>query len=929
MISSMKLLLLFLATGFGVVLITTVLLYNNAVNIEKQHLQTIAQLHARMIDSVAHFDHIYNYNYAEGGARGATISQIIDARLDEISFGKTGELIIGEKKNGQIYFITSSRDLGGNIRPPVDLNAIAAEPMRRALQGKSGFMRGLDYKNHKVFAWYEPIPDLNAGIVVKLDVSEVRTPFIYAALLGSVIVLIISALVTMVFGWVETRFITQSNRAELKTINSSIRMRLYLTLVVCFMAVFGTTLASISTLIYNSETTHLKSELSNLSSSMTSLIGSVATFDAGVTKNNTDAFGPDLTPTVSQIEDALKFNPGFGETGEIILWVMSEDVMKLLLPYRFDGNLQPSMNMKGEMAEYLRKGIAGESGVIESIDYRGNEVIAAYAPIKQLGGVFVAKIDIEEIRRPYLIAGAINISLVIFLSAFGLLLAPRYIEKRRKGADSANFRLPSGLYTGSSKSIRPVRSVALLAMLGLCGLVFLLDTITPPRFAVSVAYIGVVILSSFFATKKDLIYLSGFVTVLVCIGFFVEQSYESTSWEVVTNRLYPVLIVWLATIIILRAKAAEELARQSKDHFMFVLENLPDATIITGQDGNITFANEQAEKTFGYSKPELIGMPVDDLVPKASRKKHAGLRAGFLNTHSSRPVGNELDFIGVRKSGEEFPASISLSSIESRQGLEVVANIRDITERKAVEKAKAEFISTVSHELRTPLTSIKGVLGLIKAGVFDKSPEKLQSMANIAYSNSERLHKLIDDLLDLEKNKGGEIRIQKTPSNLNLLVDEAIEANKSFGDQYGVTFTCSHPDDALFVNGDKDRLMQVMTNLLSNAVKFSEHGGMVEVSVSRHGKNIRVAVKDYGCGIPEEAQATIFDRFTQADSSDQRAKGGTGLGLSITKNIVEAHGSIIKFTSEIGKGTTFYFDLPELEVDFRSRMNLSRFSVAP
>jgi signal transduction histidine kinase len=201
------------------------------------------------------------------------------------------------------------------------------------------------------------------------------------------------------------------------------------------------------------------------------------------------------------------------------------------------------------------------------------------------------------------------------------------------------------------------------------------------------------------------------------------------------------------------------------------------------------------------------------------------------------------------------------------------------------------------------------------AGAFDKSPEKLQPMVKIAHDNADRLKLLIDDLLDMEKFGVEKIDLHLKATNLNRLVDEAVEANGGYAVEHGVTYICSHKNLSLVANVDKDRLMQVMANLLSNAAKFSERGGKVEVSVSRHGENIRIAVKDYGCGIPEEARATIFDRFTQADSSDQRAKGGTGLGLNIAKAIVEGHGGTIGFTSEVGKGTTFYFDLKEVFVE--------------
>jgi signal transduction histidine kinase len=176
------------------------------------------------------------------------------------------------------------------------------------------------------------------------------------------------------------------------------------------------------------------------------------------------------------------------------------------------------------------------------------------------------------------------------------------------------------------------------------------------------------------------------------------------------------------------------------------------------------------------------------------------------------------------------------------------------------------------------------------------------------------LHKLIDNILDLEKLETGAMHFDMHTMDLSALLQESVVANAGYGSEYGVSVFCSSTEEPLRVNGDQYFLMQVMGNLLSNAVKFSPRGERVEACVVRHEGNVRIVVKDNSCGIPEEARKTIFDKFTQVDSSDQRQKGGSGLGLNITKMIVEEHGGHIDFTSEVGKGSTFYVDLPKLTV---------------
>jgi CheY-like chemotaxis protein/two-component sensor histidine kinase len=227
---------------------------------------------------------------------------------------------------------------------------------------------------------------------------------------------------------------------------------------------------------------------------------------------------------------------------------------------------------------------------------------------------------------------------------------------------------------------------------------------------------------------------------------------------------------------------------------------------------------------------------------------------------------------------------------------------------------KSEFVSTVSHELRTPLTSIRGSLGLIAGGVAGPLPDAAQSLIDIAKNNCERLIRLINDILDSEKIESGKMTFDMRVVELKPLLEQVLADNEGFAAQHKVRLALAAPAEALHVNIDPDRLNQVVTNLVSNAVKFSPADSTVEVRAGRAGNRIRVEVQDRGPGIPDEFRGRIFQKFSQADSSDARLKGGTGLGLSIAKAIVERLDGIIGFTSKPGAGTTFYFELPESRV---------------
>lgn len=243
----------------------------------------------------------------------------------------------------------------------------------------------------------------------------------------------------------------------------------------------------------------------------------------------------------------------------------------------------------------------------------------------------------------------------------------------------------------------------------------------------------------------------------------------------------------------------------------------------------------------------------------------------------------------------------------------------DLTETNerlvSASEAKSEFVATMSHEIRTPLTSIKGALGLARSDAKGAVPEAVKKLLDIAYRNTDRLSYLIDDILDYSKIEAGEMEYKLQPLEVASLIELAVEANEGYGDQHGTKFVVVGDLMDARVNGDENRLMQAFSNLMSNAAKFSPVGTRVEVSVSRHEDRIRFAVKDAGCGIPEEFRDQIFDRFTRADQSNTRTAGGTGLGLNITASIIKEHGGEIGFETEIDAGSTFYFDLPEYVVE--------------
>jgi len=236
--------------------------------------------------------------------------------------------------------------------------------------------------------------------------------------------------------------------------------------------------------------------------------------------------------------------------------------------------------------------------------------------------------------------------------------------------------------------------------------------------------------------------------------------------------------------------------------------------------------------------------------------------------------------------------------------------LRYAAERKRLERLKDEFVSTVSHELRTPLTSITGSLGLLMGNAAGNLPTPMARLLTIAHTNSQRLVRLVNDILDIEKMEAGRVVFNFSRVEVRTLVAQAIEANRGFAEGYGVRIRLEEALAGADVRADPDRLLQVVTNLLSNAIKFSPPDGEVVVAIKKGADVVRVTVRDHGQGIPVDFRPLIFQKFAQADAGDARQKGGTGLGLSIVKQIVDRLSGEVGFADAPGGGTIFHVQLP-------------------
>jgi PAS domain S-box-containing protein len=326
----------------------------------------------------------------------------------------------------------------------------------------------------------------------------------------------------------------------------------------------------------------------------------------------------------------------------------------------------------------------------------------------------------------------------------------------------------------------------------------------------------------------------------------------------------------------------------------------------------VTFINPAAAEMLGYEVKELHDRYIDRILNHSNSegKKYPPEENPIYTTIQTGTIHHVSDDLFYRRNGTNFPVEyVSTPIQENGKIVGAVVIFKDITERQIVERMKDEFVSVVSHELRTPLTSIRSSLGILISGLLKDRPDKSQRMLEIAFENSNRLVRLINDILDLERIKSGKTTTEHQICNAADLMTKAVEVMQAMADKAKIKI--SFKPLSIELKADSDRIIQALTNLLSNAIKFSPPQTTINLTAElQDERTVLFKLQDRGRGIPEYKLEAIFDRFQQVDATDSRHQGGTGLGLAICRNIVEQHGGNIWVESILDKGSTFYFTLP-------------------
>jgi PAS domain S-box-containing protein len=626
--------------------------------------------------------------------------------------------------------------------------------------------------------------------------------------------------------------------------------------------------------------------------------------------------------TIAQIKDAHERYLGFGDTGEFTLARrVGDDIVFVLRHRHYDMDEPQPVPFDSNFAKPMRRALSGQSGTTIGLDYRGVTVLAAHEPVSVLDLGIVAKIDLVEIRAPFLKAAAIVAVIATVLIASGTMLFFRVGNPiiRRIQASEERFRsmaasAQDAIISMDNEGCVTFWNSAAARMFGydseeILGRNLGAHVIPEPQ-------------RERHAIGFENISLNGQGTIFDKTVELEVQKKDSQKFPVeLSLSATAIKDEWQATAIvrdITERRQAQAALKESEEKFRRVLESAADAILIVDERGRILIANSQTDQLFGYARHELIGQPVELFLPEALREKHVAHRRDFSIHPRPRPMGQDFQLLGRRKDGTLVPLEISLSPVYREEELLVTAIIRDITARQEAEAAlykakevaeqadfaKSRFLAAASHDLRQPLQTMSLLKAALDRSVHDPTSHQfLRSMSDALRT----MEDLLNAFLGISQLESGTITPQFKVFPVSRLLKQIQNECQKYADEKGLELrvVLSHEH----IRSDAVLLERVLHNLVFNAIRYTESGKIL-VGCRRRGSKLRIEIWDTGMGIPEDELTSIFEEFYQVGNPARDRARGLGLGLAIVNHIAKLLGHHIDVRSTLYKGSMFGVEVP-------------------
>ncbi len=674
-------------------------LYHSALETEKHSLTDLVQSHVHLIDAVAKFDADYSQTDHPEGAIGATLSQVKQSFRSKAGFGETGELVIGKQEGNRLVILFTTKTLTQSDKSIVLLNTPdqIAEPMRQALAGNIGTLIGRDYHGKEVLAAFMPSQQLGVGFVAKIELEEFRSPFIKASILAAGIATMIILLGALLIGQIEKTAENRVSRHDPFQLRSEVKPREWFVYRILLMLVTAISISSMSLwVLYDSSFSTARTRMLDMAEAQGALISAVARFDEQY--SDKDYPGGAVEATLKQLRDAARQTPGFAQTGEFLLARYNGHNIEFLIESRHYKTIIPPVHMTETSVHAIQQALAGKTGSYIGKDYRDVITLSAYRPVPELNMGLVAKIDLTEIRAPFLNAGIISACVVLIsVSLAGLLFwrLSMLLEPIR------GERLSHQRYSQLSSLEQQKIPVSLIVFtFGLGGAFLALDLSLPLGIAGGVPYILFILLGKLFPRRRHTLYLALIATGLTWLGYLYSPT-GGVEWMVEMNRALAFFAIWVTALTVSLTHAhqkALKLQAAELRKLSLAIENNPASVIITDPDGITQYVNRKFTELTGYRREEVIGQKFNHTRSgETSLETYQELWLKLKSGHEWRG-----EFHNRKKSGELYWEASSIHPLTSASGeiLNYVALQEDITERKETEE---QLRYMACHDLLTGL----------------------------------------------------------------------------------------------------------------------------------------------------------------------------------------------------------------------------------